>query len=124
MKQLLPIIVILICSNCDIDNRKLLIVNNTNDTIYYELQIDTMMKYDLYLQEILPSDSFRPLFAKGGEGAWEYKINRLSPDSTLHIYFFNSDDITNSINSGGYKRMSLKVKDLDSLNWNIEFNEF
>jgi len=77
---------IIISYGCDIDSKELILVNHGYDTIYYELQVDTFLEKKEYLYDLAPFDSVCPLFVRGSKGAWDYKINKDSKDSTLHIY--------------------------------------
>jgi hypothetical protein len=120
MRSVLMILVMIVCSGCDINNQKLLLVNKTNNPIYYELLTDTVLSKEHYLYKVSPYDSVRPNFVFGPEGAWEYKINTWSSDSTLHIFIFTTDKITDDvINKKQFKRLDYKVKDLEALNWKI-----
>lgn len=112
----------IVFSSCDINNQKLLLINKTSNTIYYELLTDTVLDKELQLYKVSAYDSVRPNFVMGGEGAWEYSINHDSKDSTLHIFIFTSDKITdNIINNQEFKRLDYKVKNLDALKWIIVF---
>lgn len=116
------IIVMIVCSSCDINNQKLLLVNETSNTIYYRLLTDTVLNKELQLYKAYAYDTVRPNFVMGGKGAWEYAINKRSSDSTLHIFIFTTDKITDDvINNLEFKRLDYKVKDLEALNWIIVF---
>lgn len=120
MRNILIIIAMIICSSCDINNQKLLLVNKTSNPIYYELLVDTVLPKELQLYKASAYDTVRPNFVRGGEGAWEYKINIDSSDSTLHILIFKTDRITDDIiNNHQFKRLDYKVKDLETLKWTI-----
>jgi hypothetical protein len=118
-------LMLFLCSSCDINNQKLLFINKTNNPIYFCLLTDTVLSTDLQLNKVFSSDSIKPNFTKGGKGAWEYKINNDSSDSTLHIYIFKSDSITDDIiKNKQFKRFDYNVKELEDLNWTIVlFNE-
>lgn len=107
---------------CDINNQKLLLVNKTSNPIYYELLVDTVLTKELQLYKASAYDTVRPNFVRGGKGAWEYKINHDSEDSTLHVFIFTTDKITDDIiNNQQFKRLDFKVKHLEALNWIIVF---
>jgi hypothetical protein len=114
---------ILFFIECDLNNQKLKLVNNTKHKMYYRLLTDTLLNYDLFLYEISPNDTIWPNFVMGrGERVWEQKINTKSKDSNLYIYIFS----TNRLNDGiirkrEYKRIGFKVKDLDKLNWIVSY---
>ena len=89
---------IALCMKCDLNNQKLLLINNTNETLYYRLLIDTLLYNDLYIYEISPFDSVWPNFVMGkGQGVWEYRINKESKDSALYIFVFNTSKLNDSI---------------------------
>lgn len=109
------------CS-CDINNQKLLFYNRTSTPIFYCLLTDTTLNKGLHLYEVSGNDSVRPNFVMGGEGAWEYKINKRSSDSTLHIFIFTTNKITeDDIINRKFKRLDYKVKDLEALKWVIVY---
>ena len=117
--------VILFC--CDISNKKLFLINNSNDTIYYRLLTHTKLYNDLYLYKASPKDSIMPDFVMGiGKGVWEYKINHKSNDSTLNIFIFHSGLLNDSIiNNRIYDWRGFKVKDLEKLKWVVTYpNDF
>jgi hypothetical protein len=125
--------------SCDMTNQKLLFINNSEDTVFYRLLLDTIITNETYVSMINPYDSIRPLFANRGQGIWEFMINNKSIDSTLYIYVFNpevknkefpnpkgikikdlNDDI---IGKRQYVRKGFKVNDLNKLNWIINYPE-
>ncbi len=110
----------IVCSSCDINNQKLLLVNKTSNTIYYRLLTDTVLNKGLQLYKASAYDTVRPNFVTGGKGAWEYSINKRSSDSTLHVFIFKTDKITDDIiNNQEFKRLDYKVNDLEALKWII-----
>ena len=123
MKTIIFIIIILLCYGCDMNNEKLRLVNETKDTIYYDLILDTLLERGQYLYKAPPFDTVWPNFVMGrGDGVWEYKINNESKDSTLHIFILNSNSVSNSvIKNHKYKRLDLKIKDLDRLKWIVVY---
>ena len=113
---------------CDLCTPKLILINNTEDFIYYQLETDTvpyvLERYDLNAQFYLlyPHDTAKPFFRRGGEGAWVYNINKYATDSALHIIIFPTDKITEEIiKNREYVRLSYKVKELDSMNWTVVY---
>jgi hypothetical protein len=123
MKKIIIILTIFITLSCDTSNRKLLLINNCSNILYYRLLTDTVLFNELYIFKVLPYASVRPVFTSGGEGAWEYSINNMSKDSTLHIYFFKTDQLNDSIIKGRfYKRLDFKVRDLKQLHWVVFYN--
>jgi hypothetical protein len=110
-----------ILMSCDIDNHKLSLINNTDKSYYYRLLADTTdLKEGLYIDTISAHNSVKPLFVRGGDGAWEYKINHDSPDSTLNIYLFENAKLTDDIIiQRKFKKLTYKVKDLEKLKWKV-----
>ncbi len=125
---------------CVVDtfDMKLKIVNRTSETIFVDLsktnkpfkshpvQIDSIKKDTLwnYMRWIPPLDSLdnQPPF-----GSWEGYINKKCEDSTLTIFIFDkrllktmSRDslVANQLYS---KKFAYKVKDLEKLNWRVEY---
>jgi hypothetical protein len=129
MKKYCSFFIVMFLISCDITNFKLMLFNNTDKIVYFQLSYDTIItnnKEYLENSKIFPDDSIRPHFARGGKGAWEYHINDKSKDSTLRIFFFMSDTVRyygwdNVINKGKFKRMDFKVKDLDSMDWAVVY---
>ena len=118
MKSILILLMMIVCCSCDINNQKLLLINKTSTSIYYRLLTDTVLNKELQLYKAPPHDTVRPNFVMGGKGAWEYAINTRSSDSTLHIFIFKTDKITDdAIKNQRYKRFDFKVKDLEALKW-------
>jgi len=117
-----------------VPNKKLLITNLSKDTIYYNLFYDTSLSQSdviylpkVYYMKISPNDSVRPQIVFKGD-SWEYSINHKSKDSSLYVFYFNTDtvrkyDWKNIIRLHKYQRVPYKVKDLDSLHWNIIYDE-
>lgn len=112
---LLLIILCITLSMCDMDNHKLILINNANKSYHYRLLADTSdLKKGLYVYPISAHDTVRPLFVRGGEGAWEYQINHYSPDSTLNIYLFDDSILTEEIiKQRKFKKLTYRVKDLE-----------
>jgi hypothetical protein len=136
--------IICICSfvvllSCDMTNQKLLLINNSGNRVFYRLLLDTIISNETYVSVINPYDSIRPLFANRGQGTWEFKINNKSIDSTLYIYFFRPEiknkelpnpkkikikDLNGDIiGERQYIRKEFKIKDLNNLNWILNYPE-
>ena len=132
MKKL---ILLLICFNflgCmdRIDNRSLLIKNNTADTIYAVMTQEDFSHYvNLNQMGILQSDSILPKekYSRLGTRLWQDYID-MSNDKKMRLYIIQKD----SINKYGWEgihaknlynqKYTLDIDDLDSLNWTIEYN--
>jgi hypothetical protein len=123
MKKIILISLLFILSHCDIKNDKLLLINNTNKAIYYRVLSDTNLSTGIYIYTVEAFKSDRPTYVMGGNGAWEYKINHDSKDSTLHIFFFQTPILDNEIINGHkYTRLDFKIKDLDRLKWVVVYD--
>jgi hypothetical protein len=124
---------------CVVDtfDTKLIVFNKTPETVFVELSkfksfeshpvpIDTIKGDTLwnYMRWIPPMDSLnsQPPF-----GSWERYINEDCIDSTLTVFIFNRELLKSAprdslIAKQLYtKRYSYKVKDLERLNWRIEY---
>jgi hypothetical protein len=124
------LILIFLISSCDVNNQKLLIFNNTGARIYCQLLTDTILEPGQQVYQIEAGDSAFPNFVMGGNGAWEYKINHNSVDSTLHVFIFNIESVPNNniltkeiISNANFKRIDLKVQDLEKLDWKLKINK-
>ena len=114
----------------DKDNHRLLLKNNTDQTLCYRLLADTAnWEKGLYVFYISAQDSTRPLFVRGGDGNWKSFLDEYSPDSTLNIYLFDTAGIDSNklseriIIQRRYKRLRFKIPDLDNLKWRIEISK-
>ena len=122
MKNILIFLILIAFWSCDINHKKLLLINKTCTTIHYLLLVDTVLNTEWQLNDVLPHDSVQPNFVMGGKGAWEYKINNSSSDSTLHIFIFKSDKITDDvIKNQQYNRFDFRVKDLEAQRWTFTY---
>jgi hypothetical protein len=122
MKKLFWIGFLLLLTRCDRIDTQLLMVNNTDNIIYYYILPDTNLYVGKNISNfnIHPHDSIRPRILIGGNGVWTYWINHESKDSTLHIFIFSKNIITNQIiKEKDFRRLDYKVKDLNNLNWNV-----
>ena len=109
---------------CNMHPTKFILINNTESPIYYQLLSDTvpyfLAKYDISL--LCPYDTVKPSWVRGGDGAWVYMINNHAIDSSLHIFIFKTDKMTDElIKNRDYVRLSFTVKELDSLNWTVVY---
>jgi hypothetical protein len=124
MKRIFIIVLVFQLIGCDYTSKKLKIVNNTNETKFCIYKLDTTLrKYapQTFL-ELLPHSYIMPSMPGKGDLIWEHTINNHSIDSTLYIYFFDTNQIDESIVSQHrYKRFDYKVKELDNINWVVEY---
>ena len=131
MRKLISFLVLIfLISSCDLNNQKLLIFNNTGARIYCHLLTDTILEPSQQVYQIEAGDSAYPNFVMGGNGAWEYKINHNSVDSTLHVFIFHIESVPNNniltkeiISNANFKRIDLKVQDLEKLDWKLKINK-
>ena len=129
-KVLILLFSLFVFSACDPCNQKLILINNTEDSIYFDWSTNTVPTVNTYWELLYPYDTVKPCYM----GGWIYAINRESIDSTLHIFIFPmdriTDDLKNSkevqltdeqIKNSKYERLSFTVKELDSLNWTVVY---
>jgi len=123
----------------DTFDRKLKIVNNTRGTIFVNISKNRAFKShpiatDLvkgdtlwnYMRWISPLDSLnsQPPFGK-----WESYIDKKCEDSTLSIFIFENELLKSVaketlVSKQLYsKKFSYKVKDLEKLNWRVEYKK-
>ena len=123
-KNIIILLFVLFCvTSCDESNKKLILRNNSIDTIYCRLLTNPILNKKLYLRKIIPLDSIMPDFVWGrGEGVWEHKIYLESTDSTLNIFIFHSSPLNDSIIvNKKYTWRGFKVKELEDLNWIVRY---
>lgn len=124
MKSILLVLIMTLCCSCDLNNQKLSLINNSDNTIYYRLLTDTILNKEFHLYKVLPHDTVKPNFVMGGKGAWEYTINTSSKDSSLHIFIFTTEKITDGvIKNKKYRRLDFKVKDLNKIKWKVVYEK-
>jgi hypothetical protein len=120
-------------STCDLNDNKLLLINNSNATIYYLAYPDTIVNIKsvenfaiIPYRKISIGDSTHPIFARLNEGGFKNKINDVSIEKRLHMFYFFVD----SVNKYGwekvlklnlFKREDYSENELDSLKWIIKF---
>jgi len=136
----LIILVSIFLNRCVIDtfDMRLKVVNKTEKTIFVDLSksgyfkshpvlIDSIKMDTLwnYMKWVNPLDSVDNI--PRSQGSWEAYINEECQDSTLTVFIFDkpllkstSPDslVSNQLYS---KKFSYKVKDLEKLNWRIEY---
>lgn len=126
-------VILIIVMGCDQYDGKLTLVNNSNDTIYYSLSFDnnSISSFPINQKEgkdnyeeanvILPKSEIHETTMD----TWEEFINTRFKDSTLLVFFFTDQLIKvagrDSImrNQLYSKKVTLKVKDLEKLNWRV-----
>lgn len=122
MKCLLNTLFLLFLLSCDRLDEKLKLVNTTEDTIYYQTSMDTILFEKRFLEIIAPLDTIKEGYI-GGEGTWEYKITNESVDSTLHIFItkLNCNINKGLVDNLEYERLDLKISKLDSMKWIVVY---
>ena len=114
-------IFILFFVRCDGLDEKLKIVNKSEEELYYLLKTDTILSEDLRLSPFRNFDTIK-VGIVGGEGAWEYRINNKSKDSTLYVFIFSDKKITSDlIFNREYIVKGFKVKDLNEHSWILTY---
>jgi hypothetical protein len=133
-------VTIFILSACDPYDTRLTVVNKTTDTIFFVLSEDgNFEKYPIWIDStnrdtlwthtdfVKPKDEMS--IASMGKNSWEKSIDEHYKDSTLIVFLFEerllkavSRDslLANHLYS---KKYAYKVKDLEKLNWRIEYKE-
>gem|GEM_PF-3370855 len=116
---------ILLLLACDKMDFKLHLTNQSGKNLYYQVKLDSILVEGLLI-ESLPNNDTLKVGTIGGEGTWEYKIKQRSIDSTLYVFIFFDQELTNEvIRNRNYRMKGFKVKDLDKLNWIIAYpNDF
>ena len=123
MKQLKILLILFACVSCDPNSRRLMLVNNTDEVIYYRLLLDSVLREELYLYEVLPNDTTYPNFVKSLKPtAWDYKINKYSIDSSLYIFIFHSNELdSRTIQNHNYQRFNFTVEELNEMQWIFDY---
>lgn len=129
-------VLFVVLGGCDPIDDRLTIVNKTNRTIFFEITDEDT--FDNYPVKIEKSDTLWDYisFVKANEAAkqplmgkrrWERYVNQDCKDSTLRVFIFDKkllhsvppdSLVSNQLYS---KKYSYKVKDLEKLNWRIEY---
>lgn len=143
-KNILLITLISILSNCDPIDKRIYLKNSSDDLVFYSISVsDTVMGRSPFVnshrivgQDTIWDESSNLLLADSGKNltiigkdAWEDYINNKCEDSTLRIFFFDKQLITtvpwDSIKTKrlATNKYSYKVKDLEKLNWKVEYKE-
>ncbi len=134
----------IILQACDPIDKRLTLRNESEDLIFYAMspndsirgrsplissyrieQADTLWDES---SNLLLSDSGKSV-AMIGRNAWENYINERCKDSTLRIFVFEKNLITQVpwdtlvIKQLYSKKFTYKVKDLEKLNWRVEYKK-
>ena len=124
-KGLLLLFSLLFCYSCDPFTSRLVLVNETSETIFFRAFTDTTFRSEQYVETAYPFGTeyvFFEVFGIRNYKGWEDKINQQCVDSALHLFIFSTDKITEEvIKNREYVRLSFTVKELDSLNWTVVY---
>jgi len=122
----------------DTFDTKMTIINKTGETIFIALSKDGQFKnspisYDSIRKDTI-WDNMRwtpsmdsSIHIPPSLGNWENYINEKSQDSTLTVFIFDKELLKNAAPDSLVKhqlytkKYTYKVKDLDKLNWRIEY---
>ncbi|MBX2913134.1 MAG: hypothetical protein KF717_13230 [Cyclobacteriaceae bacterium] len=127
-----------VIGGCDPHDGRLTIVNESKEVIFISLSPDGMIKeFPIkfadgdtlwnYTEYILPGEDEHPL--SFGNNSWEKTINEKYRDSTLTLFIFDrallkitppDSLVAKQLYS---RKFAYKVKDLEKLNWRIEYKE-
>ena len=125
MNKIIFLLIAMLFYSCDPNTSRLVLVNETSEFIYHRVLTDTTFETELYVRKTYPFETVYPNFRIGGlwnYKGWEDKINREGIDSSLHIFIFSTDQITEEmIKNREYVRLSYTVKELDSMNWTVVY---
>ncbi|PKP11541.1 MAG: hypothetical protein CVU09_01550 [Bacteroidetes bacterium HGW-Bacteroidetes-4] len=123
MKNLLYIIVVAFLGACDKADVQLIILNKTNQEVFYIISRDSSINTETEAFKLNPSPDTNRIGILGGDGAWEYYINK-SKDSTAYIYIFNNKYIDKTtLEKNRFDRIGVTVNMLDEKNWIIMYPE-
>jgi len=136
------ITVSIILLRCDPIDKRLVLANDSDDLVFYTMSPNDSIRgrspfFHSYKVEqgdtvwdessdLLLADSSKSV-AMIGRNAWEKYINTRCKDSTLRIFVFEKNLITkvpwDSLMSKQLytKKFAYKVKDLEKLNWRVEY---
>lgn len=134
IKYYISLILLIELSSCDLQDGKLTLINNTNDTIFYSLSygIDSITDYPVSQYNGIDNYNASAIILAldshmcASMDPWEVVINK-SKDSTLSIFFFEKDLIQfvrkdSLMKYQSYSKMKkLKVIDLQKLNWRVTY---
>ena len=125
--------------SCDFGDKKLMILNNTNDTIFFSVSRDTVIKkYDKPLYYIDPNNKYineNCLMPNENERCsmintrWEDFINNEIPDKKLKIIFMTKKLLDNvkceDVVKNQYysRRLEFTVEELKKLNWKVVYSD-
>lgn len=137
MKFAILAILLISLSSCDIWDAKLNIKNNTNDTLFFSVKVDSLVKFsdqplfytdsnEIYRQEacLLPGETENYAI----HGKWEKYIERI-PDKKIKIIFFNKKLLDRTpwkeiVKNQDYSsKVELTVKELEKTNWLYTYSD-
>lgn len=123
MRNLVFFTLFLFLNSCDSLDSKLNITNHSDKDMFYQTMFDTILNANILIEPLPDNDTIK-VGIIGGEGTWEYKIQKRSADSTLYIFVFFDSKVTNEIiNEKKYFVKGFKINELDTLGWIVSFPE-
>jgi hypothetical protein len=129
-KILLLFIICLMLNSCDYYDSRLKISNNSDKTICYEYDLDTVLDVATqYKKEYLLSNSIMPnetrsVTLPGSTDMWIRRVMS-SVDTTLSIFIFDYETVNSSNwdslrhNNLYEQRLDFKLYELEKMEWNI-----
>jgi hypothetical protein len=137
-QSFLGVTVIFVLGACDPYDTRLTIVNKTSDTILFSLSedgnferhpvwIDSTNQDTLWTHTDFVKPQDEMTIASMGKNSWEKNITEHYKDSTLTVFIFDKELLKSvppdSLVSGQLysKKFAYKVKDLEKLNWQVEY---
>lgn len=121
---------ILIMTSCDYNDSRLVIQNNSKDTIVFDYALDTipenrrLVEIDYILEKKISPYKVEQQHIRGIADFWGIIIEK-SNNNKLNLFVFKRDDVINYdwdtiIIRRMYKRYSLTEKELEDCNWIIK----
>ncbi len=134
-RYLYVLVIVVLIASCVMDavNARLQIKNNSNYDISVEINIfDTIIHESImenpayYISDKISHGEIRRQAINGGKHAWSQFIER-STNKKLNVFIFSTDTIEkyggfeHIIKQKLYKRYEFAEKELDNINWIIEY---
>jgi len=122
MKLSLILSLALLWGACDPLYFPIAVVNNSADTVYYDLQHDSLifaMQWEG--NAIAPTDTSRPAFV-GSMKHWPEEKIEYFPDSAVRAVIYDRPILTKEmVTAEGYTLLEFTFAQLDSMNWTIVY---
>lgn len=117
---------IIITNSCDCNNKKLIIINKSGETISYTIRLDTVLTENISFKTILNGDSAFPHLTKScSKTAWEFLINNNGIDSSLNVYIYDNSSLLKNKKTllKPSHIFKFKVTELEDLKWKINLTK-